>query len=133
MHILVFFLDVFIEDLVMSFQFPNHHYLLDLNKFRFNFSLVSIFQLAYLPYKRRDLMLDDANIEVYIPLEGNVETADDVHKEEKKSKKNGLLNWLKPRVCCSGSLTTLSHTIIIDTSRYLKISVILRGKTFLGM
>lgn len=78
-------------------------------------------------------MLDDANIEVYIPLEGNVETADDVHKEEKKSKKHGLLNWLKPRVCCSGSLTTSSHTIIIDTSRYLKISVILTGKTFLGM
>ncbi|KAK4799694.1 hypothetical protein SAY86_025059 [Trapa natans] len=54
-------------------------------------------ELAYLPYKRRDLMLDDESSEVYISTESNVETADDVHKGEKKSKKHGLLNWLKPR------------------------------------
>lgn len=56
-------------------------------------------QLAYLPYKRRDLMLDDENIELYVSLEGNSETVDDALKEEKKSRKHGLLNWLKLRVC----------------------------------
>lgn len=55
-------------------------------------------QLAYLPHKRRDLILDDENIELYVPIEGNVESADDTQKE-KKTRKHGLLNWLKIRVC----------------------------------
>nr|XP_048321339.1 kinesin-like protein KIN-7K, chloroplastic isoform X2 [Ziziphus jujuba var. spinosa] len=54
-------------------------------------------ELAYLPYKRRDLILDDESIEFYVPLEGNAEIADDTTKEEKKTKKHGLLNWLKLR------------------------------------
>lgn len=58
------------------------------------------FQLAYLPYKRRDLILDEENIDLYVNLEGNAATADDSLKEEKKTKKHGLLNWLKLRVSC---------------------------------
>jgi centromeric protein E len=56
-------------------------------------------QLAYLPHKRRDLILDDENIDLYVSLEGNAETTDDTLKEEKKTRKHGLLNWLKLRVC----------------------------------
>ena len=55
-------------------------------------------QLAYLPHRRRDLILDDENIDLYVSLDGNSETADDTLKEEKKFRKNGLLNWLKLRV-----------------------------------
>lgn len=55
-------------------------------------------QLAYLPHKRRDLILDDENVELYVSLEGNAETTDDALKEEKKTRKHGLLNWLKLRV-----------------------------------
>lgn len=55
-------------------------------------------QLAYLPHKRRDLILEDENIDLYIAHDGNVENPDDTLKEEKKSRKNGLLNWLKIRV-----------------------------------
>lgn len=56
-------------------------------------------QLAYLPYKRRDLILEDENIDLFVPpLEGNTETTDDTLKEEKKTRKHGLLNWLKLRV-----------------------------------
>ncbi|KAF7818930.1 kinesin-like protein KIN-7K, chloroplastic isoform X1 [Senna tora] len=60
-------------------------------------------ELAYLPYKRRDLILDEENIDLYVNLEGNTETADDSLKEEKKTKKHGLLNWLKLRKRDSGS------------------------------
>lgn len=54
-------------------------------------------ELAYLPYKRRDLILEEENIDLYVNLEGNAGTADDSPKEEKKTKKHGLLNWLKSR------------------------------------
>ncbi|XP_020202926.1 kinesin-like protein KIN-7K, chloroplastic isoform X3 [Cajanus cajan] len=54
-------------------------------------------ELAYLPYKRRDLISDDENTDMHVNLEGNAETADDSFKEEKKTKKHGLLNWLKIR------------------------------------
>ncbi|XP_027935876.1 kinesin-like protein KIN-7K, chloroplastic isoform X2 [Vigna unguiculata] len=54
-------------------------------------------ELAYLPYKRRDLISDDENTDLHVNLEGNVETADDSYKEEKRTKKHGLLNWLKMR------------------------------------
>lgn len=57
-------------------------------------------QLAYLPYRRRDLILDEENIDLYVNLEGNAAIADDSLKEEKKTKKHGLLNWLKLRVSC---------------------------------
>ncbi|KAJ9695583.1 hypothetical protein PVL29_010857 [Vitis rotundifolia] len=58
--------------------------------------------LAYLPHKRRDLILDDENIDLYVSLEGNAETPDDTLKEEKKTRKHGLLNWLKLRKRDSG-------------------------------
>ncbi|XP_010423314.1 PREDICTED: kinesin-like protein KIN-7L, chloroplastic [Camelina sativa] len=51
-------------------------------------------ELAYLPYKRRDLM-DDENLELYVSREGTPETIDDAFREEKKTRKHGLLNWLK--------------------------------------
>ncbi|XP_019440803.1 PREDICTED: kinesin-like protein KIN-7K, chloroplastic isoform X2 [Lupinus angustifolius] len=54
-------------------------------------------ELAYLPYKRRDLILDEENIDLYVNVEGNSVTADDSFKEEKKAKKHGLLKWLKSR------------------------------------
>ena len=43
--------------------------------------------------------MDDENIDSYVSLEGNTESADETLKEEKKTRKHGLLNWLKPRVC----------------------------------
>ncbi|KAJ0793568.1 putative kinesin motor domain, P-loop containing nucleoside triphosphate hydrolase [Helianthus annuus] len=55
-------------------------------------------ELAYLPHRRRDLSLDDENVELYVSLDGTAETNKYVPKEEKKIKKPGLLNWLKPRV-----------------------------------
>ncbi|XP_010534371.1 PREDICTED: kinesin-like protein KIN-7L, chloroplastic isoform X2 [Tarenaya hassleriana] len=51
-------------------------------------------ELAYLPYKRRDLM-DDENLDLYVSLERNPEMRDDASREEKKTRKHGLLNWLK--------------------------------------
>lgn len=43
---------------------------------------------------------DDENSDLYVSLEGNnTETVDDNVKEDKKTRKHGLLNWLKPRVC----------------------------------
>ncbi|GAB2295466.1 Kinesin-like protein KIN-7D, chloroplastic [Dionaea muscipula] len=65
-------------------------------------------ELAYLPYKRRDLMLEDENVDLYISREGNAET-DDILKGEKKSRKNGLLSWLKIRKK-DGSLGTVTST-----------------------
>ncbi|KAE9593911.1 hypothetical protein Lal_00016921 [Lupinus albus] len=54
-------------------------------------------ELAYLPYKRRDLILEEENVDLYVNLEGNSVTTGDSLKEEKKAKKHGLLNWLKSR------------------------------------
>lgn len=67
-------------------------------------------ELAYLPHKRRDLILEDENIDLYVSLEGNAETTDDTLKEEKKTRKHGLLNWLKLRKRDSGlgALTSTS-------------------------
>ncbi|GAB2233098.1 hypothetical protein Droror1_Dr00002313 [Drosera rotundifolia] len=65
-------------------------------------------ELAYLPYKRRDLMIDDENADMYISPEGNCET-DDILKDEKKSRKNGLLSWLKIRKK-DGSLGNVAST-----------------------
>lgn len=67
-------------------------------------------ELAYLPHRRRDLILDDENFDLYVSLEGNAETADDTIKDEKKTRKHGLLNWLKlrKRDSSSGPLTSTS-------------------------
>ncbi|KAK6941955.1 Kinesin motor domain [Dillenia turbinata] len=67
-------------------------------------------ELAYLPYKRRDLILDDENIDLYVSPDQNAGTADDAFKEEKKTRKPGLLNWLKirKRDSSGGTLTATS-------------------------
>ncbi|KAK6289603.1 hypothetical protein POUND7_001144 [Theobroma cacao] len=65
-------------------------------------------ELAYLPHRRRDLILDEENVELYVSLEGNAETGDDTLKEEKKTRKHGLLNWLKLRKRDSGVGTLTS-------------------------
>ncbi|KAL6141544.1 hypothetical protein ACLB2K_059832 [Fragaria x ananassa] len=66
-------------------------------------------ELAYLPYKRRDLILEDENIDLFVPpLEGITETTDDTLKDEKKTRKHGLLNWLKLRKRDSGGGTLTS-------------------------
>jgi centromeric protein E len=55
-------------------------------------------ELAYLPFRRRDLILDDENIDLYVSLDSSTEIAADYTlKEDKKTKKHGLLNWLKPK------------------------------------
>ncbi|KAK6793811.1 hypothetical protein RDI58_007264 [Solanum bulbocastanum] len=65
-------------------------------------------ELAYLPHRRRDLILEDENVDLYVSVDGNVDTSDDTYKEEKKTRKNGLLNWFKPRRRDSGSVTLAS-------------------------
>ncbi|KAJ8900102.1 hypothetical protein K2173_024218 [Erythroxylum novogranatense] len=65
-------------------------------------------ELAYLPYKRRDLMLDDENVDLYVSLEGSAEPVDETLKEDKKTRKHGLLNWLKLRKRDNGLGTSTS-------------------------
>ncbi|CAN4096846.1 unnamed protein product [Withania somnifera] len=74
-------------------------------------------ELAYLPQRRRDLILEDENVDLYVSIDGNVDTSDDTFKEEKKTRKNGLLNWFKPRRRDSGSGTLASTS---DRSSGLK-------------
>ncbi|KAI8562040.1 hypothetical protein RHMOL_Rhmol03G0004100 [Rhododendron molle] len=66
-------------------------------------------ELAYLPHRRKDLILDDENIDLFVSADGNSETGDDTLKEEKKSRKHGLLNWfLRKRDSNLGSLASNS-------------------------
>ncbi|KAL8126694.1 hypothetical protein AgCh_013819 [Apium graveolens] len=65
-------------------------------------------ELAYLPFRRRDLIVDEEHIDTYTSLDENFETADETLKEGKTPRKNGLLNWLKPRKRDSGSGTFTS-------------------------
>ncbi|KAL5213267.1 hypothetical protein ABZP36_024114 [Zizania latifolia] len=53
-------------------------------------------ELAYLPYKRRDIMLDNESNELLAPVEGFGVARENSSKEEKKNRK-GLLNWFKLR------------------------------------
>ncbi|KAM7518811.1 hypothetical protein LguiB_017773 [Lonicera macranthoides] len=52
-------------------------------------------QLAYLPFRRQDLILDDENIDLFVSLDSSTEILDVTLKEGKKTRKHGLLNWLK--------------------------------------
>ncbi|KAH7854696.1 hypothetical protein Vadar_016880 [Vaccinium darrowii] len=66
-------------------------------------------ELAYLPHRRKDLILDDENIDLYVSPDANSETTDDTSKEEKKSRKHGLLNWFsRKRDSNLGSLASNS-------------------------
>ncbi|XP_068659259.1 kinesin-like protein KIN-7D, chloroplastic isoform X2 [Aristolochia californica] len=60
-------------------------------------------ELAYLPYRRRDLILDEENIDESTPSESGGGSLDDVNKDEKKNRKQGLLNWFKLRKRENGS------------------------------
>ncbi|XP_020599453.1 kinesin-like protein KIN-7D, chloroplastic [Phalaenopsis equestris] len=53
-------------------------------------------ELSYLPFRRRDMILDQENSDFFGSLEGYGET-DYSSKEEKKGRKPGLLNWFKLR------------------------------------
>ncbi|GJN22442.1 hypothetical protein PR202_gb10002 [Eleusine coracana subsp. coracana] len=53
-------------------------------------------ELAYLPYRRRDIVLDNESNELLLPVEGFGLSLEDSSKEEKKNRK-GLLNWFKLR------------------------------------
>ncbi|KAK1301343.1 Kinesin-like protein NACK2 [Acorus calamus] len=65
-------------------------------------------ELAYLPYKRRDLIIDNESVDLYVSMEGYGETVDDTSKEEKRGRKHGLLNWFKLRKRDSGGATLIS-------------------------
>lgn len=51
-------------------------------------------ELSYLPFRRRDMILDHENNDFFAPLEGYGET-DSPSKDEKRNRKHGLLNWFK--------------------------------------
>ncbi|CAA0837494.1 P-loop containing nucleoside triphosphate hydrolases superfamily protein [Striga hermonthica] len=68
-------------------------------------------ELAYLPHRKRDLILDDdENMELYVSLDGSAETTDEKIREEKRTKKNGLLSWLKLRKRDNGIGTLASSS-----------------------
>ncbi|KAK6149246.1 hypothetical protein DH2020_016771 [Rehmannia glutinosa] len=67
-------------------------------------------ELAYLPHRRRDMVLDDENMELYVSVDGSAEIVDDKLREEKRTKKNGLLSWLKIRKRDSGIGTLASSS-----------------------
>ncbi|CAL4967257.1 unnamed protein product [Urochloa decumbens] len=65
-------------------------------------------ELAYLPYKRRDLMMDNESNDLLVPAEGFGVSLEDSSKEEKKNRK-GLLNWFKLRKRDGASILTSSE------------------------
>ncbi|KAJ1281267.1 hypothetical protein BS78_04G293900 [Paspalum vaginatum] len=65
-------------------------------------------ELAYLPYRRRDIMMDNENNELLLPVEGFGVSLEDSSKEEKKNRK-GLLNWFKLRKRDGASILTSSE------------------------
>ncbi|XP_020175022.1 kinesin-like protein KIN-7D, chloroplastic isoform X2 [Aegilops tauschii subsp. strangulata] len=54
-------------------------------------------ELAYLPHRRRDIIMNNYRNELVMPMEGFGEALEMSPKEEKQSRK-GLLNWFKLRV-----------------------------------
>ncbi|TKW41842.1 hypothetical protein SEVIR_1G344000v4 [Setaria viridis] len=65
-------------------------------------------ELAYLPYRRRDIMMDNESNELLLPVEGFGVSLEDSSKEEKKNRK-GLLNWFKLRKRDGASILTSSE------------------------
>ncbi|CAN8259665.1 unnamed protein product [Cochlearia groenlandica] len=72
-------------------------------------------ELAYLPYKRRDLM-DDEHLDLYVSVEENHEIKDTAYREEKKTRKHGLLNWLKPKKRDSSSSASDQSSVVKSNS-----------------
>lgn len=66
-------------------------------------------ELAYLPYRRRDIILDNESTELLTSGEGFGVTLEDSSKEEKKNRK-GLLNWFKLRKRDAGGASTLTSS-----------------------
>ena len=58
--------------------------------------------------------MDDEQIDTYTTLDQNSETADETLKEGKTTRKNGLLNWLKPRASYNKLLRYACFSCIID-------------------
>ncbi|XP_066376454.1 kinesin-like protein KIN-7D, chloroplastic isoform X3 [Miscanthus floridulus] len=54
-------------------------------------------ELACLPHRRRDIVLDGESNDLFVPMEGFDETVEASSKGENKNRK-GLLNWFKLRV-----------------------------------
>ncbi|XP_039775972.1 kinesin-like protein KIN-7D, chloroplastic isoform X4 [Panicum virgatum] len=65
-------------------------------------------KLAYLPYRRRDIVMDNESNELLLPVEGFGVSLEDSSKEEKKNRK-GLLNWFKLRKRDGASILTSSE------------------------
>ncbi|KAI4976334.1 hypothetical protein ZWY2020_049941 [Hordeum vulgare] len=61
-------------------------------------------ELAYLPHRRRNIIVNSKRNELVIPMEGFGEALEMSPKEEKQNRK-GLLNWFKLRKRDSGSAT----------------------------
>uniref|UniRef100_A0A0E0A6I7 Kinesin-like protein n=1 Tax=Oryza glumipatula TaxID=40148 RepID=A0A0E0A6I7_9ORYZ len=64
-------------------------------------------ELAYLPYERQDIILDNESNMLFVPIEGFGEKFKSSPKEETENQK-GNLNWLKLRKCDSGSTNLTS-------------------------
>lgn len=60
-------------------------------------------QLACLPHRRRDIVLDGESNDLFVPMEGFDETVEASSKGENKNRK-GLLNWFKLRVYKSDTI-----------------------------
>ncbi|OEL37187.1 Kinesin-like protein KIN-7D, chloroplastic [Dichanthelium oligosanthes] len=59
-------------------------------------------ELACLPYRRQDIILNGESNDLFVPMEGFDETLEVSSKEEKKNRK-GILNWFKLRKHDGGS------------------------------
>ncbi|XP_062228417.1 kinesin-like protein KIN-7D, chloroplastic isoform X2 [Phragmites australis] len=64
-------------------------------------------ELAYLPHRRRDIILEGESNDLFVPMEGFDETLEVSSKGEKKNRK-GLLNWFKLRKHDGGSAAQTS-------------------------
>ena len=72
-------------------------------------------QLAYLPNRIRDFMIeDDDSHDSEFSMEGKGKNSiEDSPKEEKKKKKHGMLNWFKLRVMFLGQYNKLCLSVDI--------------------
>jgi centromeric protein E len=77
--------------------------------------MVNSMQLAYLPNRRRDFMIEeDDSHDSEFSTEGKGENSiEDSSKEEKKNKKHGMLNWFKLRVMFLGQCHKLCFSVDI--------------------
>jgi hypothetical protein len=67
------------------------------------FTLSAKLQLACLPHRRRDIVLNGESNNLFVPMEGFDQTLEVSSNGEKKNRK-GLFNWFKLRVYKSDTL-----------------------------